>query len=332
MYEIPMENLRSLKGAKRKLFEDTFDYIKIFFQSWQASNFNRFNRRQIAEAIFNENKRDQLFDQGLIMNTAFNQEAFDLLEKLNENPTKDFYSAHKEEFKAQLEEPFKSLFLKVIEGLPSEIIDVMETEKGLFSRIPKNDYGQGGAWAHYWGAIYPKNGKRVEDGQLYLWINHAYLGYGFHLGEKGGEVHNKFLKNCRQNYKELVKILEPYFTGLDFQLGSNTELSERLDQERDRLLFDTEECFWKEWIRNPDRFEYGISVGLKKDNVLQISEEELIKDIRNVFSKLFPFIFLSLSDDPMPAIKKYLNITRPTIEYSKDDALAEIFITLTQGN
>lgn len=327
MYEIPMETIRSLKGAKRKLFEESFAYIKSFFQNWQASNYARFNRKEIAEAIFDEKKRDRLFAQGLKMDIVFNQETFDLLDKLHENPTREFYTAHKDEFKELLEELFQSLFLEVVEGLPPEITDVMETEKNLFSRILKNDYGKGGAWDYYWGAIYRKNGKRVKDAQLYLWINHVCLEYGFSISELGDKIQNRFLKNCRQNQRELIQILETQFTKLDLKFDSHDELITRMEQGNMGLPLDVEEPNWKEWLRNPGRFEYNLKIILTNDEVLQLSRKELVADIQEMFRKLFPLVLLSLSDDPMPAIKKYLNITRPTIEYSKDDALAELFIT-----
>ncbi|MCK7536774.1 MAG: hypothetical protein MZV63_40335 [Marinilabiliales bacterium] len=58
------------------------------------------------------------------------------------------------------EEPLQSDCGKVAEKLAPEMLDLLETKRGIFSRIPKNDWGRGGAWDFYWGAFYPKGGKR----------------------------------------------------------------------------------------------------------------------------------------------------------------------------
>jgi hypothetical protein len=103
-----------------------------------------------------------------VKNLYFTIETFKLLEALHENPTKDFYDSRQDEFKQYVEEPFQELLREVAAELPMEILAVMETSKRLFSHIRKNDFGQGGAWDFYWGAFYPKGGKRTADAQLCL--------------------------------------------------------------------------------------------------------------------------------------------------------------------
>lgn len=100
----------------------------------------------------------------------FTQETFDLLRDLEEEPTRDFYSARQDAFKGRLELPFQDLFSRVVEKLPDDILERMEAEKNVFSRVPKNDYGRGGAWPFYWGALYPEGGRRIEAAQLLLVI------------------------------------------------------------------------------------------------------------------------------------------------------------------
>ena len=89
----------------------------------------------------------------------FSEMTFELLAELHKNPTKDFYLAHKKEFKSNVEKPFQELFHQVATQLPPQILDLMETEKRLFARILKNDFGQGGAWDYYWGAFYPRGSR-----------------------------------------------------------------------------------------------------------------------------------------------------------------------------
>lgn len=318
--EVPLEAICPLEGARRKLFEETFDYIRTFFQNWKASNYARWSRKEIAEAIFDPALRDRLFSLGLKSDLAFDRETFDLLSGLYETPTREFYLARRAEFKERVEEPFQRLLLKIVSGLPAEITEVMETEKKLFSRIPKNDYGQGGAWPYYWGAIYPRGGSRLKDGQLYMVIKHSGLKYGFQLGEKEEAIRNRFLNNCRQNRRELLSVLEERLAGRKFVLGSS-------DEEPDRIS-EAGGSSWKDWLESPDLYDYRITEYLTGDEVLATAEEELVERARETYRRLFPFVLLSLSDDPMPAIKRYLNITETVHQtYSREDALADLFIT-----
>ncbi len=67
------------------------------------------------------------------------------------------------DFRAHVEEPLKELLTGVSALLPPSMKEVLETEKYLFSRFPKNDWGQGGAWDFYWGAFYPRGGPRTRS-------------------------------------------------------------------------------------------------------------------------------------------------------------------------
>ena len=133
----------------------------------------------------------------------FSSKTFDLLERLQQNPTREFYQKHREDFKKHVEEPFQELFRSVASSLNPLIQDLMETEKGLFARIVKNDFGRGEAWDFYWGALYPRGGKRITDAQLYLWINASRLEFGFYIGEYGSEQRNRFVQNVKRNHKIL---------------------------------------------------------------------------------------------------------------------------------
>lgn len=144
-----------------------------------------------------------------------------------------------------MQEPFKSLFLKIVGGLPPEITKGMETEKKLFSRILKNDYGQGGAWPYYWGAIYPRSGSRMKDGQLYMVIDGSGLRYGFQIGEQEEEIRNRFLNNCRQNHRELIPVLEPALAGGNLLPGSGDASGAG---EGSGEAVGGEEASWKSWL------------------------------------------------------------------------------------
>ncbi len=137
----------------------------------------------------------------------FSSKTFDLLAKLHEQPVLTFYEEHSDEFKAVVEGPLQALMQGVAERLPPQMLEVLETEKRLFSRIAKNDYGKGGTWDFYWGAFYPKGGKRTADPQLFIWINREVLGFGFYVGEYGPDPRKRFVKNCTENAAVLKRLV-----------------------------------------------------------------------------------------------------------------------------
>ena len=111
----------------------------------------------------------------------FSPRTFELLSELHENPTQEFYKTHKPEFEEHLEGPFKEVFMAVGGVLPEPILKHMETQTKVFGRIPKNDFGLGGAWDFFWGAFYTKGGKRTEDAQLFLSIRRDWIDFGFYI-------------------------------------------------------------------------------------------------------------------------------------------------------
>ncbi|MFP4395178.1 MAG: DUF2461 family protein, partial [Anaerolineales bacterium] len=237
----------------------------------------------------------------------FTARTFELLSRLHQNPTKDFYMAHREAFKAHLKEPFKHLMRDVIAALPPAVTDVMETEKRLFSRILKNDYGQGGAWDFYWGALYPEGGKRPTDAQLSLWIYAEKLGCSFYLGEYGTEPHERFLRNCQKHHAALIRLLKNNFTNPSLIFGYQEGITD-IEKGTD--------ITWQEWLRAPDQTEIDVALVLPRQEVLRYSAQQLRDLIVQTYQQLFPLVLLSVYDDPLPAIRAYLD--------SDGDAMAKV--------
>ena len=156
----------------------------------------------------------------------FGKKAFDLLAELREHPFVSYYTERGDDFKDEVEEPLHRLMADVERTLPSSITDSMETKKRIFSRIPKNDYGRGGAWDFYWGAFYPKDGKRTAAPQLYVFISPDILGFGFYVGQYGTISQQRFAKNCAEHGAVLKQLLEPTLLSEDLVFGelSNTSI------------------------------------------------------------------------------------------------------------
>ena len=149
----------------------------------------------------------------------FRATTFELLTELHRNPTSAFYASHKDELQRLVEDPLEDLLRSVARQLPDSISQLMETEKKIFARILKNDYGRGGAWDFYWGAFYPKGGKRTEDAQLFLWINHERVRFGFYIGTYGGNEQARFVRNVARNRAALLGMLPGTLMTRSYEFG-----------------------------------------------------------------------------------------------------------------
>jgi len=234
--------------------------------------------------------------------SLFTAKTFNLLEELHQNPKRDFYLSHKADFVENLDNPFKEGFMLIGKRLPNEIREIMETEKYVFSRIPKNDFGRGGAWDYYWGAFYPKGGKRVEDAQLYMSIDKDFLRFGFYMGDYSGKQQNRFVENCKEYQKKLREVLEDYLAYDDFVFGLPEELKGiSADDVSDKPLVK-----WTDWLENPQGLGINVNLAFSKDKALNLNKATLVDKTIETFKKLFPLVLMSVSEDPLSAINDYL--------------------------
>lgn len=240
-------------------------------------------------------------DAGMITGQIFTQRTFDLLSRLHEHPTATFYNDQVEDFKKHLEEPLQKLLKAVADRVPEPIKKFMETKKRIFSRIPKNDWGRGGAWDFYWGAFYPKGGKRIADPQLFLYINSDLLGFGFYIGEYGKKSRERFAENCQKNLTVLKSVLEPSLSDERFIFGAEGSAIEyRLPKREEKSIS------WDKWLEDPEAKEIRATTILPSKEVLRINGAELVDMIVETFQQLFPLVLLAYCDEPLDEIMQYL--------------------------
>lgn len=232
----------------------------------------------------------------------FTLTTFDLLSELHTTPKKTVYDVHKQDFKSYLEEPFQGLMLDVANRLPIPIAELMETRSRIFARILKNDWGQGGAWDFYWGAFYPKSGKRTEDAQLFLWMSYERLECGFYIGRYGSEQRQRFLANCRIYQQDLVDLLQPTLDREGIVFGSRSDTAFRADG----IAINRTGIGFKEWIDDPNTSDIHVAAVLSYAQVLSKSQEDLTAFIEQVYEQVFPLVLLATLDEPMAQIQEYL--------------------------
>ena len=183
----------------------------------------------------------------------------------------------------------------VIPLLPEQVTERMETKQNIFSQILKNDFGQGGANKFYWGAFYPKGGKRTEDAQLFAWINRDRLEFGFYIDDSSREKRARFLRNCEDNRQALENIFRDDLNS-KIQVYGNRSDPDNGDSEDDKTG-----GTWKDWLQRKEWLQkpgnaVRVVVVLSRDEVLKRDFDELAGEIAQTFEQLFPLVLMSTSD------------------------------------
>ena len=366
----PSHKIWPFTGDAQPAFEATLQYVKSKFVHWVRCPYRVHTKDAIIGAVFDRTDRARLLSQGwpsrgvtndqvtddgsdelraleeqpddhqpgpIIAGMPFNSRTFELLEGLHSTPTKAYYQAHKDVFKQFVEEPFQRVFHEVAQRLPAPVLAVMETEHRVFARFLKNDWGQGAAWEFYWGAFYPTGGKRTEDAQLSMWIDHRLLEYGFYIGDYASAQRERFQRNCQ----EFGPALLPYL---------RDALPETLVRFADREHFDVSPAgkvtvrsplTWEEFLKDPAQVKNDVSIIVPRRQLLTLSEEELVSRIAETYARLFPLVLLAIDDDPLPAIDRYLRAVgfvadEPDIEppapYDRQSFLTRTYLRDEQAN
>lgn len=124
---------------------------------------------------------------------GFHAEAFAVLDRLKARPYLAQYQAEKPAVQAHLMAPFKRYRDDLVVNfvLPNHL--AWETERGVFSRLLKNDFGAGGSHHHLWMAFYRPGLRRLTDLQL----SHSIDPEGFTVGLYVGDYARGLLRQAR---------------------------------------------------------------------------------------------------------------------------------------
>ena len=119
---------------------------------------------------------------------GFGPEAFAILERLREHPHIEQYREEKVGIQRHIQAPFKRYRDDLVVNwvLPNRLD--FETEKNVFARILKNDFGAGGSHHHLWMSFYRPGRRRLTDVQLSHGISPAGFTVGLFAGAYAKEV------------------------------------------------------------------------------------------------------------------------------------------------
>lgn len=264
-----------------------------------------------------------------VSHPCFDEDSFRILEGLQLDPTQKYLDKYHVEIKESVQIPFQTLMKALIGRLNPDVSKLMETEKGVFARFQKNDFGQGGAHEWYWGAFYPKGSKRINDAQLLLTINKDAVQFGFWIADNAHHVKERFRNNWQKHKTKLLELLDPVLSTDIFQASPPPIITPNDKVSHSEHL----RLSWFEWLNDPNTDNLHVHQIISKDEVIRISSVELSEIIASAFNALFPFVLLAVSEDPVPLIEQYLEIQptgNPPLPYTLDRCAYETGFNISE--
>jgi hypothetical protein len=170
----------------------------------------------------------------------------------------------------------------------------LATRRNVFSRFLKNDFGRGGAWSNYWGAFYPKDGRRIASVQLAVWLNRERLRISFYISEYGREVRARFRHSLNRLQPELPWLLATLTgsQGVCLARGGETMLD---DSGR---VVPAAPMTWDEWLDDPAAGGYWVFFPLTPAEVLAMDADALAEKIARLHELYSPLAWMAMEEDP----------------------------------
>ncbi len=140
---------------------------------------------------------------------GFAPEAFAILERLRAAPHIEQYRKEKDGVKRYITEPFKRFRDDLVVNwvLPNRLD--FETEKNVFSRLLKNDFGAGGCHSHLWMSFYRPERRRLTDAQLAPCITPDGFTTGLFVGAYMKDLIKQAKANIAADPARFLAILNP---------------------------------------------------------------------------------------------------------------------------
>ena len=249
----------------------------------------------------------------------FSENTFNLLAQFNENPSSNFYMAHKKDFLKYVEEPVKDILIQVEYLLPDfikEYINIKCEKVGQIIAI--NDLQS----IAYSVALGLKDFYSLDNNpQLMISFEEQRLTFGFYSNIKDiPEIIDNYYSNYRpkKRIEELLKIYnfshttycylthvtEPEPEIYQFSLFNTRQKKVKSINELLLYLFNLQQLDVPS-IHNINSIQ--VSVSLELEEILGYSAKQLIHKITQTFKKVFP-VFLLVLGDYHPPLSEYLSV------------------------
>jgi len=232
--------------------------------------------------------------------------AFEFLQELAENNTKEWFAANRSRYEADLRDPLAAVLEEVaaryVRGLDPKLNTQVKRDEVL-ARI--NKWAPDAAYyTYYWGAF--SRAKKQEDSQLYVNVQADYLHYGIFLGSASLEQRTQLATNVDLLGSGFIDLLHHQVPDLAWD-----------QDDLDFVEIDTLDDL-ANWANGPNPHVRRI---LEPNHPL-VGSPELVDDIGHVFLMLYPMAAITWGE--MPAVElpeSPEEELRP--EYSFDDLVAE---------
>lgn len=297
-YKLPNAVLKINEGLVQELIGS---FIPKVAKLVEITPYGAFHEPEIVDFLSEFLHRDlpshQKFTYSAKAEKSFNIRAFKLLQMLQERPEVGVYLEHTGEFQKEVETPIKGILERVASSMKEETKRILETEKDLFSQIPKSDNPEGLANPFFGGSFYLKGYSREDGFQLYALLTPEGLKAGLTFKGKRPSEQTRFGVNLGKHGAELNKLLPSCWE-------TPTLVLEEKEREPELAM-----GFLARWISNPDQMGgYNLSRFWAREDLIEMGQEELVKEVQTLFKDLFPFILLGLEDEPMPRIREWIGL------------------------
>ncbi len=250
----------------------------------------------------------------------FSENTFNLLTEFYENPSSDFYMAHKRDFLKDVENPLKYISTQVEELLPDFIKKYINTKSERLGNMFFE--AKGVKSIPYSVSLGCRDINYIGNSNLNLILNNEELIFGFQgklndidsiINRYIDSHNNSGVMDCLRLY-HLTNQYQCYLTNQIIRLNCRVS-EEHLLQIKPQNFSDIFNLIFSLLVTEPPKFKkYKITnllvyKSLKREEVLEYSTRQLIYRITQTFKKVFPLFFLCSNqedkDAPLPIVQYF---------------------------
>ncbi|PSB47391.1 AAA family ATPase [filamentous cyanobacterium Phorm 6] len=233
----------------------------------------------------------------------FSENTFNLLTEFYENPSSDFYLAHKKDFLKYVEEPVKYILSEVEEQLPDFIKKYIDVKQESFGSI-QTKFLKSTTVVYSVGYCFNGGYHTRQSYKLMLKVENQTLTFGF-----SGENH--FFPAMARHYKDYGKNVNFIENLKRYHLPhrhyfSYSFIAKNIWEEKLNCRMKPEKCIHEllksilseinsypkvEWERL-GVCDVQVAISLESEEILRYSAKQLIQKIAQTFKKLFPLLLI----------------------------------------
>ncbi|PSQ77893.1 MAG: hypothetical protein BRD35_02730 [Bacteroidetes bacterium QH_7_62_13] len=161
---------------------------------------------------------------------GWSPEVFAMLDRLRAEPHIDQYKKEKPGVTEHLKDPFRRYRDDLVVNwvLPNRLD--LETERNVFSRLLKNDFGAGGCHDHLWMSFYRPHTRRLEDVQITHRVSPDGFAVGVYVGAYAKDLLRQAKDRIRQSPATYLDLVNPLLADDDWRFYTHSGSGENETQ------------------------------------------------------------------------------------------------------